>query len=154
MDIIARATMDLQELARAPQRARWARWALAGVRAVLAGVPLACAMLALVHGQPRLAALGLGVAPLAAGLAWAARPGELCRLAWILLRGHLRRLRRRNAAAAAARRVGELARRAGARVRLIEIIATIISQLALPIINNRHLAHLAISQKLISQTPN
>ena len=107
MDIIARATIDSQRLARTPQRARWARCALALLRVVLVGMLLACALLALVHGQPRLAALELGVTPLAAGLAWAARPGELCRLAWLLLTPHL--ARRRHAAAAGRARARMLA---------------------------------------------
>ena len=154
MDIIASAITDLQRLARTPQRARWARCALALLRAALAGMPLVCAMLALVHGQPRLAALELAVAALAAGLAWAARPGELCRLAWLLLSPHVARRRHTAAAAAAAARVAVLAQRASTRTKSIEIISAIVSRRAKPIINNRHIAHVAVSPKLISQRPN
>ena len=149
---VAWATIDFQRLARVPQRARWARCALALLRAVLVGMPLACAVL--VHGQPRLAALELGGAALAAGLAWAARPGELCRLAWFLLTPHLARCRHAAAAGRASARARALAR-AGNCMFCIAIRQSKLTEAgALIIIGNRLLANVCISPRIISQRPN
>ncbi|WP_297920071.1 hypothetical protein [Metallibacterium sp.] len=151
---IAHGTIDFQRLARIPQRARWARCALTLLRAVLVLAPLVCGLLALVHGQPRLAALELGVAALAAGLAWAARPGELCRLAWLLLAPHLARCRHAAAAGRASARVRALARAADYIFCIAIRQSKLIQTWALIIIGNRLLPSVCISPRIISQRPN
>ena len=153
MDIIACGTVEMQRVAagRRPWHAALAM-GLAGSGA--AGLLAHLMLVALHNGHPGTAGALLGLALLAGALALLASRRNLALLAWILLEGHLLRMLRRSTVAAGAVRARALARHAAALVKLTEIIATIISHLALPIINNRHLAHLALSQKLISQRPN
>ena len=140
---LARTTCHFQRLAAAP--AAWRASIVAG-RALL--LLLAAGTL---HRAPGLWSTASSCVALVAA---AGLPRLLWWLGWGGLAPHCRTLARRASARRASARARALARHAGTLVRVIEIIATIISHLALPIINNRHLAHLALSQKLISQRPN
>jgi hypothetical protein len=153
MDIIACGTVEMQRVA-AGRRPWHAALALGLAGSGAAGLLAHLALAALHNGHPGTAGALLGLGLLAGALTLLASRRTMALLAWLLLGPHLARCQHAAAAAAASARMRALARHMGTLVRVTEIISTIISHLALPIINNRHLAHLALSQKLISQRPN
>ena len=140
---VAHTTIHFQRLAAA---ARQRTWRVLAARALL--LVLAAATLARAPGLANLAEGGLALA-LAAAL-----PSLLAMLGWRGLGRHCSRLARRASARRASARVRGLARAHARRAALINIIAALIHQLALPTVNNRHLAHVAISARLIAQRPN
>lgn len=154
MPSIARATKDFQQLARTPQRARWVRGVGAGVRAGLVLALVVCGLLAFCHGQPHLAAGEWAAAGLAAGLAWSARPAELCRLAWLLLSPHVARRRHASAASACAVSVRALARQKNCQAAIGMRQAELTRAATSVKIGNRLLPNVCISPRIVSQRPN
>lgn len=140
---LAQHTIHFQRLAAAARQREG--WVLAA-RALL----LVLAALALAR-EPSLGTLADGV--LAVVLA-AVLPSLLAVFGWRGLGRHCSRLARRTSARRASARALGLARAHARRAALITIIADVISQLALPTVKNRHVAHTAISTKLIAQRPN
>lgn len=150
---VAHATIDLQRIA-AGRRPWHTAVALFGAGGGAAALLADLALTALHNGHAGAAGALLLLTLLAAGLAWAARPGELCRLAWCLLGPHLARRRQRHAAAAQHERVDLLARALDFIFSILRRLSKLIHAGAVVIIGNRLLANVCISPRIVSQRPN
>ena len=154
MDIIACGTTDFQRLARATQRGRWARCALALVRAALVLAVLVPSVLALARGWAHLAAAELASTMLATGLAWLGNTASLAKRGWAGLRKHCLILTRRASAGRAIARIRAMAREMDCVYHIARRQLDLILFATLVIIGNRLLPSVCISPRVLSQRPN